>query len=148
MTSLKLLEQLSGQTRKLSRKGIIQFTLYNVGGWAFFVVGYATFSLLYGALHWAWLPAKIVGDSLGWSCNFGIQYYVAFREERQGARPHLVAGKFTVISLLNLVIDYAIVGVLAWVGLSPFIGLIIASQFFTIWKWFWYKHWVFSAKQR
>ena len=131
----------------LSKKGVVQFVFFNAGGVAFFVVGYAVFSLLYGALHWSWFPAKVVGDSLGWGVNFAIQYFGAFREERQGHKPHVVVGKFTTISLINLVIDYAIVALLKWVGVSPFIGLIIASQFFTIWKWLWYKHWVFQPKK-
>jgi len=142
---VKTLAVVANQPRRLSRKGIVQFVFFNAGGWAFFIVGYLTFALLYGAAHWAWLPAKVVGDSLGWACNFAIQYFVVFREERRAHRPHIVVGKFTAISLLNLVIDYAIVGGLAWLGLSPFIGLIIASQFFTLWKWLWYKHWVFRS---
>jgi putative flippase GtrA len=132
--------------RKPTKKGVIQFTLFNIGGWAFFVVGYLTFVLLYGVLHWPWLPAKIVGDSLGWLSNFAIQYFLAFREERQGHKTRVIAGKFTAISLVNLGIDYAIVGLLAWMGVSPFLGLIVASQFFTVWKWFWYKHYVFKPK--
>lgn len=133
---------------KPSKKAVVQFTLFNAGGLVFFIVGYLTFALLYGLLHWPWLSAKIVGDSLGWISNFAIQYFLAFREERQGHKVHVVAGKFTAISLANLGIDYAIVGLLAWAGVSPFIGLIIASQFFTIWKWFWYKHYVFKPKSQ
>ena len=132
--------------KKPTRKGVVQFVFFNAGGTAFFVVGYATFVLLYGGLHWSWLPAKILGDTLGWASNFAIQYFLAFRDERQGQHPHVVAGKFTFISLVNLGIDYAIVGLLKLVGVSPFIGLIIASQFFTVWKWFWYKSWVFRPK--
>jgi hypothetical protein len=128
---------------KPSRKGVVQFVFFNAGGAAFFVVGYAVFSLLYGVFHWHWFWAKVVGDTLGWACNFAIQYFLAFRDERQGQTPHVVTGKFTAISLTNLVIDYAIVGGLKWVGVSPFVGLVIASQFFTVWKWLWYKHWVF-----
>ncbi len=131
---------------KLSRKGTVQFVFFNAGGIAFFVVGYASFSLLYGVLHWHWLAAKIVGDSLGWTVNFLIQYFLAFRDERKTDRPQVIFGKFAAISLVNLGIDYAIVGALNWLGVSPFIGLIIASQFFTIWKWLWYKHWVFKPK--
>jgi putative flippase GtrA len=122
--------------------------LFNVGGVAFFVIGYAVFSVLYGLLHWNWLVAKIIGDTLGWLSNFVIQYFLAFREERRGQKHRVVASKFTVISLLNLIIDYAIVGLLKLVGVSPFIGLIIASQFFTIWKWLWYKHFVFKPKTK
>lgn len=128
---------------KLSRKGVLKFAFFNAGGLAFFVVGYAVFSLLYGVFHWHWLAAKIVGDTLGWGCNLAIQYFLAFRDERQGQHPKLVLGKFTIVSLVNLVVDYAIVGGLKLLGVSPFIGLFVASSFFTIWKWFWYKHWVF-----
>lgn len=128
---------------KPSRRGVVQFVVFNAGGVAFFVVGYGLFSLLYGVFHWPWLPAKIVGDGCGWAVNFAIQYFVAFKHERHGHRPHVVFGKFTIVSLVNLAIDYAIVGLLAWLGLSPFLGLVIASQFFTVWKWLWYRHWVF-----
>jgi putative flippase GtrA len=118
-----------------------------MGGAAFFIVGYAVFSLLYGLLHWDWLIAKIIGDTLGWLSNFAIQYFLAFREERKSQKRHVVAGKFTALSLINLVIDYAIVAGLKWLGVSPFIGLIIASQFFTIWRWLWYKHWIFKPHE-
>ncbi len=128
---------------KPSRRTVVQFVIFNAGGVAFFVVGYSVFVLLYGPFHWQWLPAKIVADTLGWICNFLIQYFGAFRHERKGHRPHVVFGKFTAISVVNLLIDYGIVALLAWAGLSPFLGLIIASQFFTVWKWLWYKHWVF-----
>ena len=134
--------------RKPTKQGIIQFSLFNVGGVAFFVVGYAVFSLLYGLFHWNWLVAKIVGDTVGWVSNFSIQYFLAFREERQGQKGHVVAGKFTALSLVNLVIDYAIVAGLKWLGVSPFLGLIIASQFFTIWRWLWYKHWIFKSSNQ
>jgi putative flippase GtrA len=137
---------LSLKPTKLSRKGMVQFVFFNAGGLAFFVIGYATFTLLYGLFHWSWLPAKIVGDSLGWSANFAIQYFLAFRDERKGQHPRVVFGKFTAISLVNLAIDYGIVGGLKWLGISPIIGMIVASQFFNIWKWLWYKYWVFKKQ--
>jgi putative flippase GtrA len=133
---------------KPTRRGVVQFAWFNAGGIAFFVVGYLTFVLLYGLLHWPWFWSKVVADTLGWLCNFAIQYFVAFREERAGHKKHVVAGKFTAISLVNLGLDYLIVWLLKLAGVSPFIGLIIASQFFTFWKWFWYKKWVFSGKPK
>lgn len=133
--------------KRPTKKGVVQFVFFNAGGLAFFVIGYMVFSFLYGLLHWSWLPAKIIGDTLGWSVNFAIQYLIAFKEERHGHQPRVIFGKFTAISLVNLVIDYALVGGLKWVGVSPFIGLFIASQFFNVWKWLWYKYWVFRPKQ-
>ncbi len=131
--------------RKPTRRGVKQFAIFNLGGISFFVIGYGVFVLLYGLLHWPWLPAKIVADFMGWAANFVIQYFWAFREETAGHKHHRVTTKFTAISLVNLGIDYLIVGLLAWLGLSPFVGLIIAANFFTVWKWMWYKHWVFKA---
>lgn len=129
-----------------SKKTVVQFGYFNLGGILFFVVGYLVFVLLYGPLHWHWLPAKILADALGWLTNFAVQYFVAFSDERQGQKNHVVASKFTAISLVNLGIDYAIVAILNWLGVSPYIGLIIAAQFFTVWKWLWYKHWVFKPQ--
>ena len=132
------------QSTKLNSKGITQFVLFNAGGLSFLIVGYLVFVVLYGVFHWAWLPAKIVGDALGWTSNFVIQYFLAFGDTHKSRQPKVVFGKFTSISLLNLLLDYAIVAGLKQLGVSPFIGLLVASQFFTIWKWYWYKHWVFS----
>lgn len=113
----------------------------------FFVVGYASFVILYGLFHWAWLPAKILADFLGWSANFLVQYFWAFRQEvKEHPQPHKVTVKFTAVSMMNLGIDYAIVAGLAWIGVTPFVGLILAANFFTVWKWLWYKHFVFAAK--
>lgn len=128
---------------KPAKKGVIQFAIFNLGGAMFFIVGYLTFVLLYGVFHWPWLPAKIVADFLGWLTNFVVQYFWAFREETKGQHARTITTKFTGFSLINLVIDYAIVAILAWIGITPFIGLIVAASFFTIWKWLWYKRWVF-----
>jgi len=130
--------------RKPSKRGIIQFAWFNLGGAAFFIVGYLLFVLLYGLFGWAWLPAKLLADLVGWSANFTIQYWLAFREEAQAHKAHSVAAKFTGFSLLNLAIDYAIVAGLNWLGVSPFIGLWVAAGFFTLWKWLWYKHVIFT----
>jgi putative flippase GtrA len=129
-----------------SRKTVKQFSIFNLGGVLFFVVGYGVFAVLYGLFQWSWLPAKIVGDGLGWLVNFVVQYFWAFSDERQGAKAHQIGGKFTAISVINLGIDYALVALLAWIGISPFIGLVVAANFFTLWKWLWYKHWVFKPK--
>jgi putative flippase GtrA len=130
--------------KRPTKRGVIQFTWYNLGGAAFFVIGYLIFVLLYGPLHWPWLPAKIVADFTGWAANFVIQYFLAFREETKNQHAHKTTVKFTAFSLVNLLIDYAIVGFLNWIGITPFIGLFVAAGFFTIWKWLWYKRWVFK----
>jgi putative flippase GtrA len=130
--------------RRPSNQTIWQFLLYNVGGAVFFVVGYGVFVLLYGVLHWYWLYAKLLADLIGWSLNYFIQRFVAFKHESRQQRESRLLTKFTAFSLLNLVLDYALVGGLRWLGISPFLGLWISSLFFTFWKWAGYKHWVFK----
>lgn len=133
--------------KKPSRKNVIQFIAFNIGGWAFFGVGYALFSLLYGVFGWRWWVAKVIGDTCGWLVNYLIQRFWAFRHESKNQREVTILYKFTLVSLVNVVIDYAIVWGLKFVGVSPFMGLFIASWFFTIWKYIWYKLYVFRYKK-
>jgi putative flippase GtrA len=129
--------------RKPSARTVKQFGLYNIGGMAFFVTGYAVFSLLYGLFGWQWWLAKIIADLCGWSINFLVQRFLAFRHESQQYTNRALFVRFSVISIANVPLDYAIVGGLKWLGVSPFIGLFVSAGFFTIWKFIWYKWWVF-----
>lgn len=128
-----------------SRQNIIQFTLYNVGGLVYFAVGYLLFVGLYGGLHWSWFVAKVAADLVGWSLNYLVQHYVAFRPVARSQGHRRVLQKFVPFSMLNLVLDYAIVGGLNWLGITPYVGLLVSALFFTFWKWFWYRRWVFVA---
>lgn len=130
--------------RKPSKQAVIQFAWYNLGGMSFFVVGYAVFAFLYGVLSWEWWFAKIIGDLTGWTTNYIIQRFLAFREESRGHSEKKLLVRFSALSLINVVIDYAIVWGLKALGVTPFIGLFVASCFFTIWKFVWYKIWVFK----
>lgn len=129
---------------KPSRKASLQFAYYNLGGLSFFLLGYGVFALLYGVLGWEWWLAKIFADLIGWSSNYIIQRFLAFGEESAHHGERVLLGKFTLISLINVPIDYAIVGGLKAIGVSPFLGLMISAVFFTVWKFVWYKRWVFT----
>ena len=122
---------------------LAQVMKFMTGGAAFFFIGYALFSLLYGVFSWRWWVAKAVADLVGWAVNYLIQRYWAFVHPDLKGKNRRVFGKFTFISVVNLGIDYAIVGGLKLLGVSPFLGLFISSWFFTVWKFLWYKHWVF-----
>lgn len=132
--------------RKPSKKSVKQFVLYNFGGVGFFVTGYIVFSLLFGLLKWEWWTAKIVADLTGWTVNYLVQRFVAFREESRVHTEKALFAKFSAISLVNVPLDYAIVGGLKMIGVTPFIGLFVSAGFFTIWKFLWYKYWVFKPK--
>lgn len=135
------------QTKKYTLQTILQFAYFNLGGILFFVSGYLIFALLYGMAHWHWLPAKVLADVVGWSLNYLVQHHLAFRDSALQQGHKKVLKKFVPFSLLNLPIDYAIVGGLKVLGISPFLGLCISSLFFTIWKWLWYKHWIFKSSR-
>ncbi|HPR09616.1 MAG TPA: GtrA family protein [Candidatus Saccharibacteria bacterium] len=130
--------------RRPSKATWLQFLYYNLGGTAFFVVGYAVFALLYGLLHFDWVVAKVVSDGLGWLSNYGVQRYLAFHRSTRGQSHLALMKRLIPLSLFDIPLDYAIVGGLKWLGVSPFIGLVVSSAFFTIWKWIWYKYWVFA----
>ncbi|MFZ1483998.1 MAG: GtrA family protein [Candidatus Saccharimonadales bacterium] len=135
------------QIDKPSRATVIQFAYFNLGGLVFFVVGYALFALMYGLLGWHWLISKAIADLVGWVCNYFIQYYLAFGEATKNEGHKEALSKHTAFSMMNIVIDYAIVGGLNLLGVSPFLGLWISSLFFTVWKWVWYKRWVFKPSK-
>ena len=114
----------------LNRAKIIQFFWFNIGGLLFFVAGYGVFALLYGVLHGHWLLAKAFADLTGWSLNYLIQHYVAFDGRKHG-HAHTLK-RYLPFSGMNLFIDYAIVGGLTVLGVTPFLGLWISSLFFTV----------------
>lgn len=132
--------------KKPSKKSIKQFALYNIGGVGFFATGYTVFSLLFGLLEWEWWTAKIVADLSGWTVNYLVQRFIAFRDESRAHTEKALLARFSAISLVNVPLDYAIVGGLKAVGVTPFIGLFVSAGFFTIWKFIWYKYWVFKPK--
>lgn len=131
--------------KKPSKRTLWQFVLYNIGGMAFFATGYSIFVLLYGVFSWRWWAAKIIADLSGWAVNYLVQRFIAFRHEGKHHTEKKLFTRFSAISLINVPLDYAIVGGLKLVGVSPFIGLWISAVFFTFWKFAWYKLWVFKA---
>lgn len=134
--------------RSITRKDIIQYLKYSVGGSVYFVSGYIIFALLYSGAGWDWLPAKLVADGFGWTANYLIQRYWAF--DSKGLQHHegRTLGRFGLISVCNLALDYAIIAGLKTVGVSPYIGFFISSGFFTIWNYLWYRFWVFFVTNK
>jgi putative flippase GtrA len=132
--------------KKPSKQNLLQFVYFNFGGVVFFVSGYAVFALLYGVFGWYWWVAKGIADLIGWGLNYIIQRYLAFKDESKAQSQKKLIGKYVGFSLVNVLIDYALVAGLYALGVSPFLGLWISSLFFTVWKYVWYKFWVFKNK--
>lgn len=131
---------------KKYRAFISRLIKYAIGGTLYFWVGYALFALAYTAMGWNWFWAKVLGDVVGRTVNYGVQRYWAFSDTSRNEKSHVE--RYTVITVVSIALDYAIVGGLKMLGLSPYIGQLVSAGFFTAWNYLWYKHWVFPEKTR
>ncbi len=134
--------------RSISRKDVIQFLEFMVGGGAYFWSGYLVFAICYSGFHWDWLPAKLAADVVGLSLNYLIQRFWAFRSKRLAHHEGRILGRYGLISLLNLTLDYLIIASLKELGISPYVGFFISAGFFTIWNFAWYRFWVFIGNAK
>lgn len=119
-----------------------QFSKYLAGGSLYFWVGYGVFALCYSGLHWAWFPAKILSDAIGWTLNYLVQRLWAFADQVHLSEIRHM-GRYAAIESVGFVIDYLMIWGLKSIGISPYIGFFISGAFFTVWSFLWYKYWVF-----
>lgn len=132
-------------TKKLSKREVLRFGKYLVGGSAYFWIGYGVFALCYSGLGWAWLPAKIAADAIGWSSNYAVQRLWTFSDQiHLSELQH--AGRYVFIEAVGFALDYLIIWGLTAVGVTPYIGFFLSAGFFTVWSYLWYKYWVFPDK--
>jgi putative flippase GtrA len=132
--------------RSISKADIVQFLKYFIGGSTYFWSGYIVFALAYGGLHWAWWPAKMLADAVGWTLNYLAQRYWAFNSNSLAHHELATAQKYTLLTIFNFGLDYLIVGGLKHLGISPYVGLFISAAFFTVWNYLWYRFWVFLRR--
>jgi len=130
----------------LKRKTAVQFGKYLTGGSVYFWSGYAIFALCYSVIGWGWLPAKIAADAIGWSLNYLVQRYWAFASDRLRLSEMQHLGRYLFIETIGFILDYAIIGALNALGITPYIGFFISAAFFTVWSFLWYKYWVFPEQ--
>lgn len=126
---------------------LIQFLEYMAGGVSYFWSGYAIFAICYSGLHWNWLPAKMLADVVGWTLNYVIQRYWAFASPALKYREGATMGRYAVLTLVDLGLDYLIIWSLQRVGITPYIGFFVSAGFFTAWNYLWYRFWVFYGKR-
>lgn len=132
--------------QNVTKASLIQFSRYLVGGSIYFWTGYGIFALGYSVFHWWWFWAKVLGDSIGWTLNYLIQRYWAFAGQAKHLSEMKHATRYLLIESFGFVLDYAIVGGLKYLGLTPYIGAFISAGFFTFWSYLWYKYWVFPEQ--
>lgn len=133
--------------RSINRAVIVQFIKYFIGGSTYFWSGYIVFAIAYGGFHWAWWPAKMLADLIGWTLNYIAQRYWAFASNTPTHYGAAAAKKYTVLTIINFGLDYLIVGGLKHIGITPYVGLFISAGFFTVWNYAWYRFWVFLAQR-
>ena len=116
------------------------------GGSLYFWVGYAVFAICYSGFGWSWLSSKILADAIGWSLNYLVQRFWAFKDQiHLSEMQH--AGRYLFIESIGFVLDYLIIWGLKSIGVTPYIGFFISAAFFTVWSFLWYKYWVFPENR-
>ena len=135
--------------RRLKKKEVREIrriTEYLISGGAFFWSGYIAFFAFDKGLHWSLWWATSVSYLIGWTVNFLLQRYWVFNNPKLAKHQMEVTGRYIIISLVNLLINYLILQSLKAAGITPYIGQFVSSGFFTVWNYMWYKLWVFPSK--
>ena len=130
----------------MKRSPVVQFGKYLTGGSVYFWSGYVIFIIGYSMLHLWWLWVKIAADAVGWTLNYVAQRHWAFAEQHHLSEMQHV-GRYLFIETIGFILDYAIIGGLKYIGITPYVGFFISAAFFTIWSYLWYKYWVFPEQK-
>lgn len=136
---------------KLKKKEIREvkrITEYLVSGGAFFWSGYGAFFVFDKMFGWSLWWATSVSYLIGWIVNFLLQRYWVFDNPKLKKHETEVTGRYVLISLVNVPINYAILAGLKSVGITPYIGQFVSSGFFTVWNYLWYKLYVFAPSHK
>lgn len=132
--------------KKRHQKEITRFAEYMVGGGIWFWSGYVLIVTLDDHIGLFW--ANFIGNAVGITLNFLISRYWVFKTRRQ-TKLGIATFRYIVYTALNaFALNYLILLGLKNVGIDPAIGQFIASAFFTVWNYFWYKTWVFKGRER
>jgi len=131
---------------KLKKKQIVELKRiveYFISGGAWFWSGYILIVLLDDIV--GLFLANLIGNGVGLTINFFLNRYWVFSGRRQ-ASLETATWRYVIYTGLNaFVLNYLILLSLRNVGIKPEIGQFIASGFFTVWNYIWYKAWVFKT---
>lgn len=131
---------------KLKKKQRIELTRiveYFVSGGAWFWSGYILIVILDDIMPLFF--ANLIGNGVGLTINFFLNRYWVFKGKRQ-ASLETSTGRYIIYTALNaFLLNFLILLGLKNIGIDPKFGQFIASAFFTVWNYFWYKTWVFKA---
>ncbi len=132
---------------KKQKREVSRIVEYLVSGGIWFWTGYIIIVVLVKEdvpLFWA----NLAGNGVGITLNFFISRYWVFRTKRK-TKLGVATKRYIVYTGVNaFLLNYMILGGLRKVGIEPEIGQFIASGFFTVWNYLWYKAWVFKGRER
>lgn len=132
--------------KKKQRRELIRITEYMISGGAYFWSGYVMFFVIDMGLGLSFFWAKSISTLTGWTVNYLLQRYWVFKNPKLKKNQTKVTTRYTIITLVDFVLDYFIVFGLKSIGITPYIGQFISAGFFTVWNYLWYKYWVFPDK--
>lgn len=131
------------QLKKNQVSEVKRIVQYLISGGAWFWSGYILIVLLDDVI--GLFLANMVGNGVGLTINFFLNRYWVFKGSRQ-APLETATSRYIIYTGLNaFVLNYLILLGLQRVGIKPEIGQFIASGFFTVWNYLWYKSWVFRG---
>lgn len=132
--------------KKKQKQEAKRITEYMISGGAFFWSGYVALYICDKVLGLNLLAASSISYIVGWVVNYLLQRYWVFNNPKLAKHQTETTSRYIIISLVNLVINYAILENLKSIGITPYIGVFASSAFFTVWNYLWYKYWVFPEK--
>lgn len=140
----KAMREAQAKKRRLKRL-IKQFGEYMITGGVWFWSGYIIIITLDDHIGLFW--ANLLGNGVGLTLNFLLERYWVFKAKKQ-PKMGIIAGRYIVYTILNaFLLNFLILYGLKQNGIEPEIGQFIASGFFTVWNYLWYKYWVFAKDQ-
>lgn len=128
--------------KKKQKRELTQFASYMVSGGAWFWSGYFIIVFMTPVIGLWW--ANLLGNGVGVTLNFILQRYWVFDQKKRqplGA----VTWRYIIYTGVNFIFNYYILLALEHFGVPVAIGQFIASGFFTIWNFIWYRAWVFKG---
>lgn len=131
--------------KRNQKKEVRRFTEYFISGGVWFWSGYIIIITLDDIMPLFW--ANFIGNAVGITLNFILERYWVFKT-KQPAKLGIATKRYIIYTALNaFLLNYLILESLRSVGIEPEIGQFIASGFFTIWNYIWYKAWVFKGME-
>lgn len=133
--------------KKRTKKELTRIIEYMISGGAWFWSGYVLIIVLDDVI--GLFLANLVGNGVGLTINFLLNRYWVFKGRRQ-TNLETATTRYVVYTGLNaFLLNYLILqGLKTYAGLGPEIGQFIASGFFTVWNYLWYKSWVFKGAEK